>query len=195
MSASNISSVTSIHVKITFLRMDFFSQSDCLELPTGYFIEKVTGIPISFYKYLYYQVGKSSCWWMRHVVTDADLQALLSDPLVDIYVLKDSENVISGFFELDHRFCLDVNLAYFGLFPHAIGKGLGASFLSQAIQAAWQKNIRCLRVNTSELDHSRALDLYIKAGFEPFKTEFQVWDIPDILNLPIPQRFLKKKRR
>lgn len=92
----------------------------------------------------------------------------------------------AGFFELDARSGHDVNLAYFGLMPHALGKGLGGPFLRAAIDAAWMLAPTQLRVNTCTADHPRALPAYLRAGFKPIRTVREVWDIPDALELPIP---------
>ena len=42
----------------------------------------------------------------------------------------------TGYFELNIQ-DKDVELAYFGLFPQFVGKGLGGRLLSAAIENAW----------------------------------------------------------
>ncbi|MDD9922100.1 MAG: hypothetical protein OXQ92_07465, partial [Boseongicola sp.] len=65
-----------------------------------------------------------------------------------------------------------VDLAYFGMVPEAIGKGLGAWLLKTAILTAWDRpNTQRLTVNTCTLDHPRALATYQKHGFQPVGRE------------------------
>lgn len=189
---NNIRPATPVTVSITFLRMDHPPMHSLLELPVGYSIEKLSFVPIPLYRYVYGTVGRECCWWMRRVLSDQYLEQLFSNPLIEVYFLKDDEDVVCGFFELDCTLESNVNIAYFGLMPHLVGQGLGTIFFHQALRQAWQKQPSCVRINTCNLDHPRAIEIYKKAGFEPFKVEQELWNIPDILNLPIPKKFLKK---
>ena len=73
-----------------------------------------------------------------------------------------------GFFVLDGRAPRACDLAYFGLVPEAIGRGLGTFLLQTALHMAWDRpGTARVTVNTNSLDHPRALPLYQKAGFEP----------------------------
>ena len=77
-----------------------------------------------------------------------------------------------GFFVLDGRAPGRCDLAYFGLVPEAIGRGLGSFLLQTAVHMAWDRpGTDRLTVNTNSLDHPRALPLYQKAGFEPVRRE------------------------
>ena len=62
-------------------------------------------------------------------------------------------------------------LAYFGLIPDFIGRGLGSFLLASAIDIAWSHPIERLWVHTNTLDHPRALPLYQKMGFAPYAQE------------------------
>lgn len=189
---NNIHPSTPVTVSVTFLRMEHAPEQPLLDLPQGYILEKLSFVPVSLYKYIYETVGRSYCWWMRSVLSDQYLEQFFANPFIEVYLLKDSENIISGFFELDCTIPDNINIAYFGLMPHLVGQGLGVRFFHQALRHAWQKGPRCVRINTCNLDHPRALELYKKAGFEPFKVEQELWNIPDALNLPIPKKFIKK---
>jgi GNAT superfamily N-acetyltransferase len=80
-----------------------------------------------------------------------------------------------GFFVLDSREAGRCDLAYFGLVPQAIGRGLGTFLLQTAVHMAWDRPATGrLTVNTNSLDHPRALPLYQKAGFEPVRRETRV---------------------
>ena len=70
-----------------------------------------------------------------------------------------------GFFVLDGRAPERCDLAYFGLVPEAIGRGLGTFLLQTAVHMAWDRpGTAQVTVNTNSLDHPRALPLYQKAG-------------------------------
>jgi GNAT superfamily N-acetyltransferase len=156
-------------------------------LPPRATITLVSNPTVPFYRYLYDTVGGPYLWWLRRATPDDVIAALLADPVVSIHVLyMDGEP--AGFFELDGRAAPDVNLSYFGLMPHAIGRGLGAAFLRAAIDAAFQRARRGVTVNTCTADHPRALPTYIQAGFQTLRTVREVWDIPVRLGLNVPER-------
>ena len=50
-----------------------------------------------------------------------------------------------------------VEIAFFGLLPQFIGKGLGGYLLSEAIRKAWDLDASRVWVHTCTLDHPRAL--------------------------------------
>jgi len=130
-------------------------------------------------------VGADYVWWLRRTMPDGDLAALLADKHVSIHVLYE-DGQPAGFFELDGRARPDMNLSYFGLMPHALGRGTGAAFLRAAIDACWAAGPRWVTVNTCTADHPRALPGYIRAGFRPVRQVREVWDLPVRLGLRIP---------
>jgi GNAT superfamily N-acetyltransferase len=142
---------------------------------------------VPFYRFLYDTVGGPYLWWLRRVASDESLAALLSDPLVSIHVLYIDDEP-AGFFELDGRAEPSVNLSYFGLLPHAIGRGLGNVLLRSAVDAAWDRAPRGVTVNTCTADHPRALPTYLRAGFREVRKVREVWDIPLRLGLQVPDR-------
>ena len=176
---------TRIAVNVTFLRMERGPDTPPIPLPDGTTVATLAAPTVAFYRYLYATVGGPYCWWLRRIAPDAEIAALLASPAISIHVLyRDGEP--AGFFELDARSGHDVNLAYFGLMPHMIGRGAGEAFLRAAIDAAWMLSPSQLRVNTCTADHPRALPAYLRAGFKPLRTVREVWDIPDVLGMQIP---------
>ena len=140
-----------------------------------------------FYRYLYGTVGEPWLWYERRALTDAELLPLIRDPGIEISVLY-ADGEPAGYVEMDYRDKADVNLAYFGLVPHFIGHGLGNLLLGRAVDEAWRRGTlgdrpRRLWVHTCTLDHPRALALYQKAGFVPYKQETKVIDDPRALGL------------
>jgi len=113
------------------------------------------------------------------------LDQLLRAPAVRITVLRVAGQV-AGFHELDRSVWPAMNLSYFGLMGPAIGRGLGARFLRDAIDTAWALGARVLTVNTCTADHRRALPNYVAAGFRPVRTVDEAWDVPANLGLTIP---------
>jgi len=116
------------------------------------------------YRFLYDKVGAPWLWHERRRLSDQALVRLLADPRLEILVLANAGRV-AGFAELDRRLPPDCKLAYFGLIPNYIGRGLGRWLLAEAIARAWAGRPRRLLVNTCTFDHPAALPLYRRAGF------------------------------
>ena len=180
---------TRIAVDVTFLRMAQRPGPPFPAFPEGYAVVPVTMPSTAFYRYLYGTVGHDYCWWLRRVASDAELAAMLGNPAITLHVLY-HQGEPAGFFELDARLRGEANISYFGLMPRAIGHRLGTAFLGAAIERAWAlagpQAGSAIRVNTCTADHPRALGGYIRAGFKPFRTVREIWNIPDRLGLPIP---------
>ena len=80
-----------------------------------------------------------------------------------------SQGSIAGYFELKKLDDATTELAYFGLAPAFVGRGYGGSFLSQAVNAAWEwETTERLIVNTCSLDHPGALSNYKSRGFQVY---------------------------
>lgn len=171
------------------MRMLRAPAGEALRLPEGWTVETNVRPDVAGYRLLQDKVGRPYCWWMRQAASDRDLAHLLEQAPISIAVLKHGQ-AIRGFYELSLSNPQDINLSYFGLFPEAIGHGVGRAFLDQAVRHAWSLGPLCVRVNTCTADHPRALPLYQQMGFEPVSTMEEVWDVPDRLGLVIPEKFL-----
>lgn len=132
---------------------------------------------ISFYRYLYDTVGAPWMWYERRAMGDETLRQIVHDPKVEIYVLY-VHGVPAGYAELDARVPREVELAYFGLVPQFMGRGLGKFLLRSALDAAWDKDVDRVWVHTCNFDHPRAIAVYQKAGFVPYKQETEIIDDP-----------------
>lgn len=178
--------VTRIAVDVTFLRMDRQPGGIRAALPAGVTVERLhPRATVAQYRALYDAVGQDYVWWLRRTLSDSELDRVLSDPDVSVDVARGAGQEL-GFFELDRRAWPSVNLAYFGLLPTAIGRGLGMGLLQHAIAAAWGEGCTSLTVNTCTADHPRALPNYLRAGFRRLRTIREEWPVPDRLGLPIP---------
>ena len=173
-------------VDVTFLRMDRPPRPAAPALPGECHLVCLGEPSVPFYRYLYDTVGGPYLWWLRRTLSDERLGVLLSDPRVSVHVLYLGDEP-AGFFELDGRGAFDVNLNYFGLMPHAIGRGLGQAFLRQAVDAGWRRARRGLTVNTCTADHPRAMPTYLRGGFAPVRTVRENWDIPLRLGMTIAE--------
>nr|WP_305123469.1 GNAT family N-acetyltransferase [Roseomonas sp. GC11] len=158
-------------------------------LPEGWRIERVARCSVPFYRFLYNTVGQDYVWWLRRAAGDSELAAVLSDPGVSVHVLYQGGEP-AGFFELERRVGGTTNLAYFGLMPHAVGRGVGRAFLRAAIDEAWAGGCDLLTVNTCTADHARALPNYLAAGFTRLRTVREIWPVPVRLGLKVPERLL-----
>ena len=179
-----------VAVTVTFLRMESEPAAGP-GLPCGVSLVQIDRCSVPFYRYLYHTVGGDYVWWLRRTLTDAALETILRDPAVSVHVLYEG-GAPAGFFELDRRGRPTVNISYFGLLPHAIGRGFGAGFLAAAVQAAWTATptVRAVTVNTCTADHPRALPGYRKAGFQPVRRIDEIWEVPARLGLSIPRHLL-----
>lgn len=121
--------------------------------------------PAWYFLTLYDAVGRDYAWTDQHETPESALRAWLHDPDVALYTLM-AHGWPHGFFVLDWRSDDCCELAYFGLVPQVIGRGLGSWLLRTAILTGWsQEGVRRMSVNTNTLDHPRALANYQKHGF------------------------------
>lgn len=133
----------------------------------------------SFWRRLYTEVGSQYRWTDRLGWTDDDIRAYLGDPAVSLWVLS-VDGGVAGYFELrqhhempvaDAGRSFSVEIAYFGLLPAYIGRGLGKYLLSAAASRGWELQPTRVWLHTSSLDHPAALPNYLARGFRVFKTE------------------------
>ncbi len=177
---------TRVAVTVTFLRMDRAPSLPAPRLPLDTDLVRVATPTVPFYRYLYDTVGGRHLWWLRRAMPDSALAGILDDKAVSIYVLYRGGEP-AGFFELDGRARPDVNLSYFGLMPHAVGRGIGGAFLRAAVDEAFVSSGRGVTVNTCTADHPRALPTYLRTGFKPVRSVREIWDVPTRLGMTVPE--------
>lgn len=160
-----------IQTTVTFLEMHAKPALPQIAPPLHtYALLRAEKPPVHFYRYLYHMVGRDYGWVNRKRMSDEALTEEIHHELVKIYVLY-AAGAPAGYFELDFRYPPEVELVFFGLFPEFTGAGVGRFLLAQAINLAWQTDIKRLLVQTCTLDHPRALPLYQQMGFEPYAQE------------------------
>lgn len=133
---------------------------------------------IHWYRDLFRRIGADWMWFSRLGLPDDEMSGILNDPGIEVYVLA-RQSAQQGLLELDFRDPQNVELAYFGLVPEAIGTGLGRLLMNEALERAWSRSeTRRLFVHTCTLDAPMALDFYRKSGFVPYKRAIEIVDDP-----------------
>lgn len=158
-----------VEVVVTYLEMEARPGYPRPHLPTGPVSALIAAErpPVWYFLALYDRVGRDHEWTDQHVAGAEAVAAFLNDPAVTLYTFVRG-GWPNGFFVLDAREPGVCNLAYFGLVPEAIGRGLGTFLVQTAVHMAWDRpGTERVTVNTNSLDHPRALPLYQKAGFVP----------------------------
>jgi len=126
-------------------------------------LEAVKDCPWHFYRYLYVEVGREAHWKDRLPWTEAQFRAWLAGPSV-VWLLSVA-GAPAGFFELRGHDDGSREIAYFGLMPEFVGRGLGKFLLTRSVEEAWALNPTRVWLHTCTLDHPGALPNYLKRGF------------------------------
>ncbi len=141
-------------------------------------VERMTDCPVSFFRYLYAEVGRAYHWHDRLAWTDQQHLARLRDPSVSVHLLT-LAGTPAGYFELQRHGDGSVEIAYFGLLPEFQGRGLGKYLLDEAVAAAWALGASRVWLHTCSLDAPAALPNYRTRGFSPYKRETYEDELPD----------------
>ncbi len=133
-------------------------------------IEQQHNCSVDLFRLLYVEVGRNYHWIDRLPWTDEDIRSYLAQPEISVWLMT-YDNEKAGYFEL--RKCEDgsTEVAYFGLLPEFIGRGLGKHLLTCAVEQAWADGANRVWLHTCTLDDRAALPNYLRRGFQPFKTE------------------------
>lgn len=154
-------------VVTTYLEMTTPPAGAPVAAPEGARVMQAHRPTVAFYRFLYDTVGGPWSWTDRRRFHDDALRAIIQHPAVSVHVLY-ADGTPAGFSELDARRWPEVQLAYFGLMPPFLGRGLGRFLLDWTVREAWRRGPARLWVHTCTLDHPGALPLYRRAGFVPF---------------------------
>jgi len=140
-------------------------------------IEEQHNFSVELFRFLYVEVGKNYHWIDRLPWTDEDIREYLAQREITVLLMTYGDER-AGYFEL--RKCEDgsTEIAYFGLLPEFIGRGLGKHLLTCATEQAWIDGANRVWLHTCTLDDPAALPNYLARGFRPFKTENYSIDRP-----------------
>ena len=134
----------------------------------------------SWYRDLFTRVGRDWLWFSRLGMSGEELTAILHRDDVFLWSVR-VDGRDEGMLELDFREPGHCELAYFGLTPDVIGRGMGRWLMAQAIDRAWNTPahpIRRFHVHTCTLDSPQALPFYIRSGFVPYRRQVEIADDP-----------------
>lgn len=160
-----------VEVITTHLEMFHAPTAELPPSPDGVRVVRAAPPGVRFYRFLYDGVGAPWHWYDRKRWTDAALAAVVDHPQVEVHVAW-RHGAPAGYVELDRRTAGQCEVTYFGLFPEAIGGGLGTWLLRWGVREAWRDPaLTRLWVHTCSLDHPSALGVYQKVGFEAFAQE------------------------
>ena len=136
-----------------------------------------------FNRDMYVAVGKTWKWIDKRPWTEERWNEYATDPNLRTFAVS-YDKALAGYYELRRSDAPStpshggedeggVEIAYFGLLPQFIGRGLGGALLASAIENAWAWAPRPSRVwvHTCNRDHPNALNNYQARGFKIYKTE------------------------
>lgn len=146
----------------------------------GLALERLGGADVERYLALFAAVGEPWLWFGRRILPRDALAAILVDPAVEALALvRDGHDI--GLLEIDARDPRDIELAYFGLVPEAVGGGTGRWLMNRAIERAWARAPERFFVHTCNFDHPDALGFYVRSGFVPYGRAIEIADDPRLL--------------
>ncbi|MFE1598292.1 GNAT family N-acetyltransferase [Methylobacterium sp. ID0610] len=134
------------------------------------------GADLPRYRALFARIGTPWLWFSRRRIDDAALAAILGDPAVTAWAWREDGQDL-GLLELDERVPGEVEIAFFGLAPGAIGRGIGRRMMTEALRRAWSRPVRRVWVHTCTFDHPGAVTFYERSGFRAFARQIEV--VPD----------------
>jgi GNAT superfamily N-acetyltransferase len=125
-----------------------------------------------FNRDLYLAVGEMWSWSDKRAWSDEQWKEYGLAPELRTFGAY-YDNSLAGYYELRRDDKGGVEIAYFGLLPEFIGRGLGGALLTNAIEEAWRMSPPVTRVwvHTCTLDHTSALANYQARGMVIYKQE------------------------
>jgi GNAT superfamily N-acetyltransferase len=145
--------------------------------PSSVQLRQIKDPDLKRYRDVFRRAGEHWLWWSRLEMSDAQLAAVLNASATELFIAE-SDGVNIGMAELDRSQPGQVEIAFFGLYAEALGKGLGRPFMDALLERAWSGNTSRVWVHTCTLDSPVALPFYVKCGFKPYKRAIEVADDP-----------------
>jgi len=127
-----------------------------------------------FNRDLYFRVGEQWRWIDKQSWTDEQWKQYGTAPELRTFAAYYDDR-LAGYYELRRDDENGIEIAYFGLLPEFIGRGLGGALLTSAIERAWSATsgtapVR-VWVHTCNRDHPQALANYQARGMTVYKVE------------------------
>jgi len=125
-----------------------------------------------FNRDLYFRVGEQWDWIDKRSWTDDRWKEYAMAPELRTFAGY-YDHALAGYYELRWDGEGGIEVAYFGLLPDWIGRGLGGALLTNAIERAWQMEPNPSRVwvHTCNRDHPQAVANYQARGMVVYKVE------------------------
>lgn len=126
-----------------------------------------------FNRDLYFRVGERWDWIDRRPWTDEQWKEYAEEAAELRTFAGYYDDALVGYYELRRDREGGIEIAYFGLLPEWIGRGLGGALLTSAIEGAWrmEPNTSRVWVHTCNRDHPQALANYQARGMIVYKVE------------------------
>jgi ribosomal protein S18 acetylase RimI-like enzyme len=166
-----MTTISTIEVTRTYLEMRSSEElQSALSDDPRVRVEQQRDCSVALFRFLYVEVGREYHWVDRLPWTDEEIASYLLQPEISLWLMT-YEGAPAGYFEL--RKCEDksVEVAYFGLLPQFLGRGLGKHLLTCAVRQSWSDGAKRVWLHTCTLDDPAAMPNYLKRGFRAFKTE------------------------
>jgi len=148
-------------------------------------IRRATVVSPELGRFLYTAAGGNWYWIDRLSWSYEQWLERLSHPRVETWVMYEG-GTPAAYFELDGIADGDVEIAYLGVLPAFMGRGLGGWLLTEAIRRAWAMGTRRVWVHTCTLDAPHALANYRARGMRVSKEHVEAVELPDVPPGPWP---------
>ena len=136
----------------------------------GFWIGEATVRQWQVNRFLYLSIGSDWSWNDKRRWSDDEWKAYVEAPGLRTFCAY-ADGAPAGYYELHYAEETGVEIAYFGLFPAFVGRGLGGALLTHALEEAWKMSPRRVWVHTCALDHPAAIANYQARGMEIYKVE------------------------
>lgn len=160
---------------VTYLEM---REKNALDVPlrSDVRLERWEAPELDEYRSLFRKIGADWLWSGRLTKSDEELSEILNAQTLEVFSLIEGDERV-GLLELDYKDAANVEIAYFGLTPAAIGRGKGRWLMSRGIEMAWSRpETERLWLHTCTGDSPQALGFYQSCGYVPYKRAIEVAD-------------------
>jgi GNAT superfamily N-acetyltransferase len=136
---------------------------------------KKTDASWRFNRDMYFRVGEQWQWIDKRPWTNEQWKEYAASPELWTFAAY-YDDALAGYYELRQDDEDGVEIAYFGLLPEFVGRGLGGALLTSAIEEAWKMSPSRVWVHTCNRDHAQALANYQARGMVVYKIEEELPD-------------------
>ena len=157
-------------VVTTYLEMRSPEQLRSKRAATRFQVRELAERDWRFSRDLYFCVGERWHWIDKRPWTDEEWKEYAGAPALRTFAAY-YDNALAGYYELRQDTEGGVEIAYFGLLPEFIGRGLGGALLTSAVEQAWRLSPKRVWVHTCNRDHPQALTNYQARGMVIYKVE------------------------